>query len=492
MEQNENKTTELTNEIKSADNSTETIVNKDNDTLQEATPITSETNSDFSIPINKEALEEENKLFNTLKDELKELQELVSSSDDFRAVRKRIVELKEKVVALYLVSKTEKDDFIDSLQKSFEVLSERQEKVKEDLEAKWNENLESISGEIEETFEKIKDMTLFKEARELLINVQKKVKDIDLKKDAKDSIFKRLQDAFTDINERQDRERESYEMECSENYLNIKPKVEAAVKASEVAENFKNARQFLMDTQTSLKDLKLKKEQRDELFGAIRAAFDALNQRQDIERKEFDEIANASYAQIRPIIDEAIAFAANIADFAKARQTLIDAQSKLKDLKLKRTQRDELYAAIREVFNKLNESENSDKEEFFAEAEANYLKLEVKANEAIALVNYSTDFAEIRDALIAVQDEVKIVKLTKNQRNDLFSRLRTAFKEFDAKRDDFMSKRRTEKKARLEKVLGDVKRKYDRAKANNEEDQIEALEARIKDIEQEMAKLSKR
>jgi ADP-heptose:LPS heptosyltransferase len=55
----------------------------------------------------------------------------------------------------------------------------------------------------------------------------------------------------------------------------------------------------------------------------------------------------------------------------------------------------------------------------------------------------------IRDSLITVQSEVKIARLKKDQRNELFARIREAFGIFDKKRDEYFSKRREEKKDKL-------------------------------------------
>ena len=79
------------------------------------------------MPINKEALEAQNVTLAVLKTDLEKLVTLAENTEDFKLVRKSIIELKEKILALFLISKAEKDVLIDRLQQSFNVLNEKQE-----------------------------------------------------------------------------------------------------------------------------------------------------------------------------------------------------------------------------------------------------------------------------------------------------------------------------------------------------------------------------
>lgn len=433
------------------------------------------------MPINKEALEAQNVTLAVLKTDLEKLVTLAENTEDFKLVRKSIIELKEKILALFLISKAEKDVLIDRLQQSFNVLNEKQEAAKKNIDEVYSKNLELFNVKYEAAIKFVTETTEFKAAREKLIELQKELKVTQLKRDTKDKLFAQIQEFFEGINKKQEALRETFEAEASENLAKIMPRIEEVLSAVKNANIFKDARQQLIDLQNEIKGVRIKREKKDDIFGTIREAFNDLNTRQDEERKTFDTQADSNYAEIKPIIDEAVEFAKTNVEPSIAREKLIQTQAKLKDLVLRRTQRDELYGMLREVFESLTGSSQEDKEAFEKEANENYSKLEIKVSEAIANVEYSNDFKDIREGLIAVQDEIKIVRLKKDQRNELFKRIRKAFEIFDAKRNEYMDKRRGEKAGKLTQILDNLKdrlSKLDEYEANDK-NALTAAEAKL-------------
>jgi hypothetical protein len=367
------------------------------------------------------------------------------------------------------------------LQQSFNVLNEKQEAAKKNIDEVYSKNLELFNVKYEAAIKFVTETTEFKAAREKLIELQKELKVTQLKRDTKDKLFAQIQEFFEGINKKQEALRETFEAEASENLAKIMPRIEEVLSAVKNANIFKDARQQLIDLQNEIKGVRIKREKKDDIFGTIREAFNDLNTRQDEERKTFDTQADSNYAEIKPIIDEAVEFAKTNVEPSIAREKLIQTQAKLKDLVLRRTQRDELYGMLREVFESLTGSSQEDKEAFEKEANENYSKLEIKVSEAIANVEYSNDFKDIREGLIAVQDEIKIVRLKKDQRNELFKRIRKAFEIFDAKRNEYMDKRRGEKAGKLTQILDNLKdrlSKLDEYEANDK-NALTAAEAKL-------------
>lgn len=433
------------------------------------------------MPINKEALEEQNKVFEHLKSEVEKLIKLADETEEFKSTRKQIIELKEKVLALFLISKTEKDVLIDKLQQSFVKLNEKQEEIKKSLEEVYVKNLEVFNGKFNEVVAFVAESTEFKAAREKLIELQKILKTTQLKRDDKDKLFANIQEHFEVLNKKQEAFRETFEAEFNENLAKIMPVVESVLNQVKEATIFKDARQKLIDLQNELKGLRIKREKKDEIFSTIRESFNSLNTRQDEERKVFDAEADTNYSQIKPEIVEAVEFAQTNVEPQIAREKLIQTQAKLKDLTLKRTQRDELYGMLREVFEKVSGDSQAEREQFEQEASENYTKLEIKVSEAIANVEYSNDFRDIREGLIAVQDEIKIVRLKKDQRNELFKRIRKAFELFDTKRNEYMDKRKHEKSGKLSQILDSLKERLSKLEEyeSNDKSALEKVQAKI-------------
>jgi hypothetical protein len=469
----------------------------------------------IELPTNPEALADQKAKLNELKSNVALISENSKSSDDFKALRKTIVEIKEKILALFAVDKSEKDNLINELQSVFEVLRIRQDNIRETLEIELKENLDKIKPELDELIKNATDSQEFKVAREFLIKAQGILKSVNIKRDVKDEFYKTIQLIFDQVNEKQSSERESYEMECSENYLSIKPKIELVIAESKEANNFKETRQKLIETQSLLKDIKLKREKRDELYGLIREAFNSLNERQDIERAKYDEVSTVGYNIAKTAIDEAIAFAKETSDFKAARESLIKAQSVIKDNNMKRDQRDELYGAVRVVFDDLNSKQGDDRDTYESDCNENNTRLEIRVSEVFNSIEYSNDFREIREGLIAVQDEVKILKLKKDQRNELFKKIREAFDIFDKKRNEFTQKRKEDKFEKLNGVLKGLQNRLtklnetlitdrqalenqnskldsDEALNNHIRENISSIEARITDKESALIEVNSR
>lgn len=429
------------------------------------------------MPINKEALAEQNKLFDIIKTEVEKLIEINNTTEDFKGARKSIIELKEKILALFLISKVEKDILIDKLQESFLLLNSKQDELKKGLDEVYTKNFESFKVIYDEAIEFVKNVKEFKAGREKLIELQKQLKTAQLKRDIKDKLFAEIQEFFEGLNKKQEEYRENFNKESVENLEKILPRITEVLNEVKEAVIFKDARQKLIDLQNELKVVRILREKKDELFGQIREAFDSLNTRQDEERKTFDAEADKNYENIKPVVDEAVDFVSTNVEPSIARDKLIQTQAMLKDLTLRRTQRDELYGALRTAFENLNGGETVDKEQFEKEADENYLKLEIKVSEAITNVEYSNDFKDIREGLIAVQDEIKILRLKKDQRNELFKRIRKAFEIFDEKRNEFMDRRRADKGDKLNQILSNLKERLQ--KFNEYESEDKSLLAEI-------------
>lgn len=416
----------------------------------------------FEPPVNAEALANQKVEFSNLESQIMAINGAINAETDFRTLRKNIVSLKEQVISLFLIPIAEKDKLVNHLQEIYEKLSEKQEEVKEELNKVFDENLKAFEAKFEEEIKKVSELALFKEARKILANIQTELKKVKLRQSDKDRFFKSIQDVYDSINKKETDERESYEMECSNNFLMVKPKVEHILSFVEKSEKFNESRKKLIEIQNEIKELKLKKNNRDELFQSIRETFNKLNERQDQQRESFSKESTENYDKILPAVNQAIEFAANPSNFTTARQTLINIQKELKELTLSKSQRDELFGKIREVFNGLNDQQDENREEFENESNTNFAKLEIKVNEALMNVEYSNDFRDIREGLLTVQDETKILKLKRNQRNDLLTKIRLGFEKFDKKRNEYLGNKKEEKSKKLTSILDNLNHKLTR------------------------------
>jgi hypothetical protein len=468
---------EVVKEVEIIENTTEakeTEIKEDTTekVVEEIKAVVDEPKEIYNAPVNKEALQKQESEFSSLKLLIENLESGLEKNDDPRSVRKVLVGLKEGLASLFLISSDEKNEFDQRIQNVFELVSEKQTKEREERNVIFEGNYSKINPVFDEKISEANKIleTDFKGSRAILIALQKEIKGLKLRPSHRDIFFKTIQDLFDKIKVYETAEREAYEMECAENFLQFKPKVENICKKEKESENLNDSRKNLIALQKELREIKLSRKERDELYGIIRASFDEINSKQDAQRKEFKTEALKNYEIAKPITDEAIAYATDPKNINVARNHLIEAQKKLKNLRLTRQQSDELFGAIRGIFSKINENPEETQDDFKEISLSNFAKLELKINEAIANVEYSSDFRDIREGLIDVQDEVKIVKLTRSHRNELLARIRKGFKKFDAKRKDFTQKRQNEKRLKLDEILRRLERNNESLKKLIDED----------------------
>ena len=376
----------------------------------------------------------------------------IENSDDNRTARNTITNLIKQLKS-FAFPKEIADELNSVLQAKLDTLIEIRKSEFAKLEQEQTENYNNIKEKVDAVILSVANAEKMREARETLIKLQDEITSLSLKHENKDEILSKINNAFQDLNKRQNEEWERYEMECSENYLTLKPKVESVIEFSAAHPIFKECRQKLIEVQSLFKGLKLKKDNREELYSKLQDAFTALNTRQDLDRERFNAETTANYEKIKPVVDNAITFAKESANYKQAREALIDAQSSIKDLNLKKTQRDELYSLIRETFNGINERQSAEREVFEKEATENFTKLNAQLEECNNDLNNDPEFNKIRDILISVQGNVKILPLKRDNRNQLFARIRELFGILDVKRKEYRENKDSQRLNKLNSIL---------------------------------------
>jgi hypothetical protein len=406
-------------------------------------------NDDLEFPteirINPEAQVEQDKLFIKLNDEYKNIESREAESDeDFRNIRKNLVDLKEKAEALFLVAKEEKNSFIDTIQGYFKNINERMEEKQkqrdEEREKVYLEHKERIDATIDEAAKE----EHYNTGRKKLISLQNELKGIELPRQRRHEVGEKIQEVFDSINKKQDEHRAQFEAEAANNYAEVKPQIIQAKEEAMNSTEFNNSRKMLIEKQQIIKEAQLTRSQKDELFGEIRKAFNSINEKQDAEKEEFYAESQTNYEKLKPIVQQAINFATDPNNFSSARKKLIDAQNEIKKYRMKLSHKNELFGAIRTIFTKLNET--SDSSELDQESLDNYQRLDTKVNEAAMNVRYNTNLNEMRNGLISVRDEVKLTKLTAKHRKELNASIRKAFSEYDKKKEAYFKNRKIRQK----------------------------------------------
>ena len=398
-----------------------------------------------------------------IKEEIDEAVSLSTSTNDWKKIRNLIREVTSSLQALNIPI-SQKNEFKELLLNALNAVNTRQTEEFEKNKSEWNINFDRLKTLTSEAVEFADNAKIFKEAREKLIAAQNEMKKFKISREHRDELGKMLSTAFTKLNEKEREYRENFEMECIENFHKLKDIVADAIQKANVAETFAVARNILVGVQNELKDKTLKRDQKDGFFINIREVFESLQEKFPESKRVTDEEAAENYAILRPKVDEAIEFAKNAAmeQAQEAREKLIAVQNTIKEHRIHKAQKDELFAIIREVFEKVNERTNEEREQFEAESNSNYEKLLSKVELVIVDIEHAIDFRNSADNLTAIKTELQLCKLKKDQRNKLFEKTRLAFNLLFKKRDEYNKRKAMEKISKLESTCVNLQQKIDR------------------------------
>lgn len=353
---------------------------------------------------------------------------------------------------------------LPNIVQKLQTLEEQNARKRAEISETSQKFLEKYKAKIDELLQTQNKWQELRNARQKLVSLQKEISTSVSKvsKHAIEDIKKQIADAISSITQRQIQERENYEMECSDNYLQLKTKFESILSTIPDTKDFTKTRQDLIEAQKTISSKTLKRNQQEELYQIIRNGFEQLTQIQEEDKANFMAEANENYSKLLPLVDNAINIAQTADTFKEAREALIAAQTSIKGITLTKEQRDELYGKIREVFEKVNLQQEEERNHFFKESEENFQKLLAKIEAEKEKLLNNPHFKTIRENLLTIQSEIKVWKLRTDNRNKLYETLKEAFKLLDEKRNEFFETQKKQKKNKYEVLVKNLKEKYDK------------------------------
>jgi hypothetical protein len=227
------------------------------------------------------------------------------------------------------------------------------------------------------------------------------------------------------------------EEEALLNYENLKSIVDIGLADAARCENLHEAKGFLIDVQGHFKGLKLRREDREQLYGRLQEAFALVNNKIDDERLNFEYEALSNFAEFKPLVAEALSQATGSDDLKSTWDTLLGIQSRIKNSKLLREQRDELSAGLRDAFDMIRMRRDEERKAYDEEAGYNYTRLKALVEKGLQQAEETHEYKETREFLKKIQSEFKGIKMLHDQREELYSRLQTAFDILGKRLDDF-------------------------------------------------------
>ncbi|MCK9420971.1 MAG: hypothetical protein M0Q38_00040 [Bacteroidales bacterium] len=231
--------------------------------------------------------------------------------------------------------------------------------------------------------------------------------------------------------------------ELHKNYINLKEKLTHAIGLLEKTADLREAKGYLIEVQNHFKGLKLYREDREELYKKLQDAFDDINERIEQERKALTLEANRNFEILKEHLEGTIEKALNSSDNRSSRELLREEQTSWRNSKLLREHRDVLYSQIQDAYTLLTIRQEEEQEMFEKEAQKNYHHLKTLVDKALSQAEETHEYKETREFLKKIQSEFKGVKMIREQREELYARLQTAFDILNKRLDEFF---RTKKK----------------------------------------------
>jgi len=424
-----------------------------------------------------------------IKDLTEEYEKLISieySEDNLKPVITHLRQIIKLAKELGIdESKWNKITEINQKLKKFE---EANAKIRAEINEASQKFIEKYKAKIDELLKTENKWQELRNARQKLVNLQKEISTnvSKVSKNAVEDIKKLIADAISSITQRQIQERENYEMECSDNYLQLKTMFESIIATIPTSKDFAKTRQELIDAQKLISTKTLKRNHQEELYQIIRNGFEQLTHIQEADKANFLNEANENYAKLLPLVENAINIALSTDTFKEAREALIAAQTSIKGMTLTKEQRDELYGKIREVFEKINVQQEEERTQFFKESEENFQKLMSKIQAEKEKLFNNPHFKTIRENLLTIQSEIKVWKLRTDNRNKLYETLKEVFKLLDEKRNEFFESQKKQKKSKYEVLLKNLKEKYEKLlqAIQLDREELATLEQEIQNIDE--------
>ncbi len=221
------------------------------------------------------------------------------------------------------------------------------------------------------------------------------------------------------------------------NYHDLKELLEEALEKAGSASDPREAKGFLIGVQQHFKGLMLRHEQREELYSRLQEAFFEVNLKLEKERLAFEKDATANYHELAPLVAEAMQRVDGSEDLKGTWDYLLEISQRLKEAKLIHDHREELYHKLQDAFEAVKRRREEERLTMEAEARRNYLRLKPMVDEVFTQAAVTHEYKETREFLKKIQTEFKGLRMIREQREELYARLRAAHEILDRRVDDF-------------------------------------------------------
>jgi hypothetical protein len=415
-----------------------------------------------------------------LKQKLEKVLLQVKRMEDMRLAKAALIEVQQDFKGIKLLWE-DREELYGKLQDAFAEVNRNIQLERQQFEDEASLNYFNLKKKVEEALFMAQNPKDTRETWNFLLEVQAMFKGIKLLKEHREALYEKLQSAFQKVKELQNVEKTAFENEAVLNYPEVRKLVDEAVGHVQHSTDLREAKDRLIHARAHLRDATLTRDQKDELFYVLDKAFDVINERMAIEKVQYEIEAEMNFQKLHELLNELRYQSEHSMDFHAVREELKKVQMKIREASLLREQREELRDLLQKAFDILNERQDADRNTFLKEASGNYKQLNSLISKALIQVRESDKFRETREFLKSIQAEFKGIKLIKEEREELYAKLQSAFQILNERVDDYFRTKQKNWEVRMQFKVSEMFTEIELLKESvvKNQDELAALETQL-------------
>ncbi len=295
---------------------------------------------------------------------------------------------------------------------------------------------EYYTAELQQLNNEIIDTEDYKKAFAKIKALSEALKNTLIGGDQKKELFEKLNICYQSLEKKQAQTKEAFDKECENNYQLQLVKCQAIQQNLQENPNFKEIREQLKQVTAELRDLTLKKSNRNELYDLVHACYAEIDKRKDEAQEEYEKNCLANFEKLKTLAEAERENCKNTTDINQQRETLKKIQNESWESKLQKEQRNTLHELFNVLFELLNQRYEVLKEEIQKESESNFGSLQNQLNEIQTKADSPAQLKATHSRLKQMQKELQDARLTPKHKQEMWTFIDKAFKSVNAKMDE--------------------------------------------------------
>lgn len=382
------------------------------------------------------------------------------NADNYRECKDRLIAIRPMLSTenLSREDRMEINLLIDDCFRAIDYLRDHEQKQFEEAS---RSNFERIAPLVEEAHAKAFDLEDIREAWDFCIGVQQEFRGVRMKKESRELLYGRLQEAFDRLKQRKSSQMQEQKLQSEKEQREMLPDIEGLVQQAEHTADISESWQQLIDMQQKIHEKNLSPEVRNKLLGKLQDAFTILKIKREQESELFKGEASDNAIQIEKMLIEGEKVAAESEHFREAFDILKNIQQAFREYKLLAEDRELLYGRLQLAFETLKERQDLWYRERDKEAIENYEMLKPLVEAGLDRAQKSMEFKKTRESLKRTQERFKGIKMRSEDRQSLYSKLQKAFEILNRRHDEYLATKKEKMELQVNYQLSDVELKIE-------------------------------